>query len=87
MALMRATCYCKDCQSFAYFLGKEKETLNELGGTDIVPASPRCVTFKQGQASLACLQLSPKGLLRWYAKCRNTPIGNTWRNNKLSYVG
>lgn len=86
-ALTRAICYCKDCQSFAHFLGKDKETLNELGGTDIVPAAPRSVTIAQGIELLACMQLSPKGLLRWYASCCNTPIGNTWRSNKLSYVG
>jgi uncharacterized RDD family membrane protein YckC len=86
-ALSRGICYCKDCQSFAYFLGKEKQTLNEIGGTDIVPASPRDVAFTQGKELLACMQLSDKGLLRWYASCCNTPIGNTWRNNKLSYVG
>jgi hypothetical protein len=87
MTLSRGICYCKDCQSFAHFLGKEKEILNELGGTDVVPASPRSVTFTQGKESLACMQLSPKGLLRWYARCCNTPIGNTWRNNKMAYVG
>ncbi|HEX2584528.1 MAG TPA: DUF6151 family protein [Steroidobacteraceae bacterium] len=86
-ALTRAICYCKDCQSFAHFLGKEKEVLDELGGTDIVPMSPRNVVFTQGKQSLACMQLSPKGLLRWYAKCCNTPIGNTWRNNHMAYVG
>jgi hypothetical protein len=26
-------------------------------------------------------------MLRWYARCCNTPIGNTPRNNKLAYVG
>lgn len=86
-ALTRAICYCKDCQSFAHFLGKDKEILDELGGSDIVPTAPRNVTFTQGKELLACMQLSPKGLLRWYASCCNTPIGNTWRSSKLSYVG
>jgi len=86
-AIGRGICYCKDCQSFAHFLGREKHILNDLGGTDIVPAAPRGVVFTQGKESLACMQLSPKGLLRWYAKCCNTPVGNTWRHNKLSYVG
>jgi hypothetical protein len=86
-ALSRGVCYCKDCQSFAHFLGKHKEILDNQGGTDIAPMSPRSVVFTQGKELLACMQLSPKGLLRWYAKCCNTPIGNTWRNNKFAYVG
>lgn len=86
-ALTRAICYCKDCQTFAHFLGKEKQTLDDSGGSDIVAMSPRSVVFTEGKKSLACMQLSPKGLLRWYASCCNTPIGNTWRNNKMAYVG
>ncbi len=86
-AYMRGICYCKDCQSFAHFLGKQQEVLNDLGGTDIVPVAPRGVVFTQGKEWLACMKLGPKGLLRWYTKCCNTPIGNTSTNNKLPYAG
>jgi hypothetical protein len=33
------------------------------------------------------MSLSDHGLLRWYASCCNTPIGNTPRDFKTSYVG
>ena len=33
------------------------------------------------------MSLSPKGLLRWYAGCCKTPIGNTPRDRKTHYVG
>jgi Family of unknown function (DUF6151) len=33
------------------------------------------------------MSLSEKGLLRWYTACCRTPIGNTPRDPKLSYVG
>jgi hypothetical protein len=33
------------------------------------------------------MSLSHKGLLRWYTGCCRTPIGNTPRDPKLSYVG
>jgi hypothetical protein len=36
---------------------------------------------------LACIRLRPKGLLRWYARCCRTPIGNTLATPKLSFVG
>jgi hypothetical protein len=33
------------------------------------------------------MSLSDHGLLRWYATCCNTPIGNTPRDFKTPYVG
>ena len=33
------------------------------------------------------MSLSDRGLLRWYTSCCNTPIGNTPRDFKTSYVG
>jgi hypothetical protein len=33
------------------------------------------------------MSLSDHGMLRWYASCCNTPIGNTPRGFKTSYVG
>jgi hypothetical protein len=83
----RAVCYCRDCQSFARFLGKPAEILNGLGGTDVVATAPRLVNFTRGHGQLRCMSLSGKGLYRWYAQCCRTPIGNTPRDPKLSYVG
>jgi hypothetical protein len=36
---------------------------------------------------LACIRLTEKGLLRWYARCCNTPVGNTLADLKMSFVG
>lgn len=33
------------------------------------------------------MRLSEKGLLRWYAKCCNTPIGNTLADYRISFIG
>jgi hypothetical protein len=33
------------------------------------------------------MSLSPKGLLRWYASCCRTPLGNTPRDPKVLYAG
>lgn len=57
------------------------------GGTDVIQTIPAKVTFSQGQDELACMRLSEKGLVRWCAKCCNTPIGNTAANYRLSFVG
>jgi len=84
----RAVCYCNDCQAFAHFLERPDDAvLNELGGTEIVATLPRHVHFTQGLEALVCMSLSNHGLLRWYASCCNTPIGNTPRDVKISYVG
>jgi hypothetical protein len=83
----RVVCYCRDCQAFAYFLGNPQTTLDALGGSDVVQTIPARVTFTQGTDSLACMRLSPRGLLRWYAQCCRTPIGNTVANHRFSFVG
>jgi hypothetical protein len=83
----RAVCYCNDCQAFAHFLGKSREILDARGGTEVIQVLPRNVTFIQGTGALACMRLTTKGLLRWYAGCCNTPIGNTLDNFKISFIG
>ena len=83
----RAVCYCKDCQAFARFLKRADTVLDEHGGTAIVATIPKLVHFTQGLEALACMSLSHRGLLRWYASCCNTPIGNTARDVKTPYVG
>lgn len=85
-AYARATCYCKDCRAFARFLGVP-DVLDEAGGTDIVPIAPAAVRFTAGIEHVACMSLSPKGLLRWYAACCRTPLANTPREPTLPYVG
>jgi Family of unknown function (DUF6151) len=83
----RVVCYCRDCQAFAYFLGRAADVLDERGGSDIVQTLPRKLSFTRGQEALACMRLTPKGLLRWYARCCNTPIGNTLATPRVSFIG
>jgi len=83
----RGVCYCRDCQAYAHFLSKAGDILDEMGGTDVVATLPQHVTFAQGTEVLTCMSLTQNGLLRWYASCCNTPIGNTPRDFKVSFVG
>lgn len=83
----RARCYCKDCQAFASFLGEPRYVLDDRGGTDIVATLPKHVQFTRGLDRLQCVCLKPGGLLRWYCRECRTPIGNTPRGPKTSYVG
>jgi hypothetical protein len=83
----RGVCYCRDCQAYAHALGSAAGILDAQGGTDVVATLQSNVTLARGTEALACLSLSPNGLLRWYASCCNTPIANTTRNYRMSYVG
>lgn len=79
-------CYCRDCQAFAHLLGRAGEVLDERGGTEVVQILPRNVVFTQGAEALACMRLTPEGLVRWYAGCCKTPIGSTLATPKLSFI-
>jgi hypothetical protein len=61
--------------------------MNDAGGTDILAMAPDGLRFTQGADQLACMSLGPNGLLRWYARCCRTPMGNVPRNPKLYYLG
>jgi hypothetical protein len=83
---VRAVCYCNDCQAYARFLGAPGVT-DEDGGTEVVACLPNDVHLTAGLDALACMSLRERGLLRWYASCCNTPVGNTPRNPHVPYVG
>jgi hypothetical protein len=70
-------CYCIDCQKFAQALDGSGSILDEYGGTQIVQVPIGNFKILSGLEHVACLRLSESGLFRWYAKCCNTPIGNT----------
>ncbi len=86
-SINRCVCYCADCQAFARFLNREPEILDPIGGTRIIQTIPANVTFTEGIENLACMRLTENGLLRWYAACCNTPIGNTLPTLNPSVVG
>ena len=84
---LRGVCYCKDCRAYSHHLGKESAVHDSLGGAEFVATQAKYVSLTEGAQHLACLSLSRKGLLRWYANCCGTPIANTTRNWRLAYVG
>lgn len=83
----RGICYCRDCQAFARYLGRDDEVLDESGGTEILQMHPKHVHFTAGLDELACVRLTGKGLLRWYARCCRTPVGNTLPTYRIPFVG
>ena len=83
----RVICYCDDCQSFAHFLARADEILDTHGGSDIFQMAPARIEISAGSDRLACMRLTPKGLLRWYSDCCQTPVGNTTPSSQLPFVG
>lgn len=80
-------CHCDDCQAFARHLGHPEKVLDANGGTDIYQISAARVSFAKGRENLACVRLTPNGILRWHTTCCATPIGNTMATPKLPFVG
>jgi hypothetical protein len=84
---VRGACYCRDCRAYTYFLGREGELLDAWGGTEIVAALPSRLHIERGRERIACASLSATGILRWYASCCRSPIGNTPRDGGVPHVG
>jgi hypothetical protein len=83
----RLICYCTDCRAFAHFLGKAPFVLDEQGGTEIVQVAQQRLLFCQGENLISAVRLSENGMIRWYATCCGTPIGNTMVSRKAAFIG
>lgn len=79
-------CHCTDCQAFAESLGAADRTLDEHAGTALYQG--RCATMRlaSGRDELACMHLTDKPTLRWYARCCKTPMFNTYKNGRVPYI-
>lgn len=83
----RMVCYCHDCQAFARFLGRPEDVLDAQGGSEVVQTAPHRIRITQGAEHLAVMRLSDKGMLRWYAACCRTPVGNTMDRRSYPFTG
>jgi hypothetical protein len=45
------------------------------------------VALTAGIDKVAAMRLTPKGLMRWYADCCRTPIGNTLGTSAMPFIG
>lgn len=72
----RVVCCCSGCQAFVTYLERD-DVLDQFGGTDLYQTSQSQIRIDQGNEQLKSVRMTPKGVLRWYAGCCNTPIGNT----------
>lgn len=82
----RVVCHCTDCQAFATRLGRG-DVLDARGGTDICQLPAARLEFTAGGEHLACLRVTEKGPLRWFASCCNTPLANTPPTAQAPFAG
>ncbi len=79
-----AECFCHDCRAAQLYLGQPDPA---PGPVEILQTTPEDVIFDSGTEHLAAMQLSPRGMLRWYAKCCNAPLATTTRTPKFPFAG
>ena len=79
-------CHCTDCQAFPTRLGSADRILDQHGGTALYQSRCAAMRLSTGRDQLACLHLTDKPTLRWYARCCDTPLFNTYRNGRIPYI-
>ncbi len=82
---LRAVCYCNSCRDFASRMGAE-DALDEAGGSDLYQVAPERIRFLRGAENLAWLKLTPKGPVRWFTSCCNTPVATTLETPAIPFV-
>jgi len=76
-------CFCADCRA--------NELLHHQpdpapGAVDLFQMAPDAIRFAAGFDRLSVIRLGPKGLLRWYATCCDTPMFNTLARPTLPFA-
>lgn len=79
-------CHCTDCQAFAKRLGAANRILDRNAGTALYQSRCAKMRIVTGRDQLSCLHLTNKPTLRWYARCCDTPMFNTYRNGRIPYI-
>ncbi|HMN53668.1 MAG TPA: DUF6151 family protein [Sphingopyxis sp.] len=78
-------CHCTDCQNLAHYLGHAR-VLDPAGGTALYQTRCARMRLASGRDRLACVHLTDKPTLRWYAGCCRTPLFNTVGTGKLPFI-
>lgn len=79
-----AVCFCHDCRAAQLYFGQPDPA---PGPVEVLQITPDAIKLDSGQAHLAVMQLSPKGMLRWYADCCNAPLATSARTPKFPFAG
>ncbi len=77
-------CYCHDCRAAQLYF---KQPDPAPGPVEILQTTPEDIRIDKGLEHLAAMQLSPKGMLRWYASCCDAPLATTPQTGKFPFAG
>lgn len=79
-------CHCTDCQDLTHYLGHADRLLDAHGGTALYQTRCAGMRLDTGHDRLACVHLTDKPTLRWYAACCRLPLFNTIGTGKLPFI-
>lgn len=79
-------CHCSDCQDLTHYLGHAARVLDAHGGTALYQTRCASMRLDTGREHLACVHLTDKPTLRWYAACCRLPLFNTVATGKLPFI-
>ena len=76
-------CYCRDCRAAHLYLNQPDPA---PGPVDLFATTPDAITIVGGAENLGLLRLSPRGTMRWYATCCDSPLFSTGSGPKIPFV-
>lgn len=79
----RVECFCADCRAAELYAGQPDPS---PGAVQLYQTVPFRVRFDAGAEQLAPFSLSPKGPLRWQARCCGATMFLTARSPKLCFT-
>ena len=79
-------CHCTDCQDLTRHLGHASHVLDAHGGSALYQSRCARMRLTSGRDKLACVHLTDKPTLRWYAACCDMPLFNSYANGKIPYI-
>jgi hypothetical protein len=82
----RYVCHCHDCRDIVRLCGREADMLEDAGGVSLYLTRIGLFTLDAGKENLACIHLTDKPLLRWYAACCDTPLFHTVHSGWYPFV-
>lgn len=80
----RLGCFCSDCRATKLYF---KQPDPAPGPVDLFETTADAITITQGTQQLGLFRLSPRGTMRWYATCCNTPMFTSLTKPRLTFAG
>ena len=75
-------CHCRDCRSAYTHLGRD-----DPGEVGILQTTQDRVAFTAGREHLGLFRHTPKGAMRWFARCCGSPLFHTPTGARLVHAG